>query len=466
MTPLATRLQQRLGDRRAWFHNEWFFKWHHIGGDRPVEIDLFDGRRSHYAGIAFSGSARDIYWQSIAQGLRKEIIDQLAWLETSVRTYEPALADVVIDQSVGLIIAFAHGIRREAISKDWVLRGNGINFPTEQDMGEWNGTSDKDIVAQAEALKAALFPARPAAQESLRATAAQPQSGREARPYQVALSFAGEQRSYVEDVAKALVARHIAVFYDRFRANELWGNDGAEYFHKVYSRDTQYVVMFISAEYVAKAWTRLERRSAISRQMKDSVEYILPVRFDATDVPGLPDTLQYLPADRFTPAQLAVEIAKKLGIAATAGKASDVPPPASEAMFGLVTFNYDAHNGRYVIGSGTAAFETAWSKASDTSIHLVNDPPSIHGIAIARGAAEINQVDDATAHDFSSRARTIKIGEVALVQNVDGFYAAIKVVLVEDDSRSALSNALTISYVILSSGGTDFSTQAHDTTES
>ncbi len=34
--------------------------------------------------------------------------------------------------------------------------------------------------------------------------------------YQVALSFAGEQRWYVEEVAKGLKACGVSVFYDRF----------------------------------------------------------------------------------------------------------------------------------------------------------------------------------------------------------------------------------------------------------
>ena len=41
--------------------------------------------------------------------------------------------------------------------------------------------------------------------------------------YQVALSFAGEQRSYVEQVAEHLKKRGIAVFYDDFETVNLWG---------------------------------------------------------------------------------------------------------------------------------------------------------------------------------------------------------------------------------------------------
>jgi hypothetical protein len=279
------------------------------------------------------------------------------------------------------------------------------------------------------------------------------------RSFQVALSFAGEQRDYVREVARALAARHIAVFYDEFQANALWGKDGAEHFHQIYSQDARYVVMFISAAYVAKAWTRHERRAAISRQMKEDAEYILPVRFDDSEVPGLSDTLQYLTADRFTPAELAIEIANKVGVPPTSGKASDIPAPASGAMSGEVTFDYGAFNGRYVIGAGATEFETHWSKASDTSIHLYNDPPSIHGIAIARGATGIEQISDASGYDFTSRARTFRTGEIAILRNTNGFYAAVQILRVEDDSRGATSDALTMRYIILPDGERDFTSQ-------
>lgn len=288
---------------------------------------------------------------------------------------------------------------------------------------------------------------------------------RAGRPYQVALSFAGEQRDYVEAVANALAARHIAVFYDKFEANALWGKDGAEHFHQIYSRDTQYVVMFISEAYVAKAWTRQERRAAISRQMKDEGEYILPVRFDAAEVPGLPDTMQYLMAERFTPAELAVEIAKKVGVAPTAGKASDLPPPGSGALSGEVTFDYAAHNGRYVIGTGATAFETRWSKASDASIHLYNDPPSIHGVAIARGASNFAEIADGAAYDFTSRTRTPRVGEIAILRNTNGFFAAVQILQVEDDSRGAASDVLTFRYLILPDGSNNFAAAIGTMTE-
>ena len=43
--------------------------------------------------------------------------------------------------------------------------------------------------------------------------------------YHVALSFAGEDRTYVEKVALQLQAEGVDVFYDKFEEADLWGKD-------------------------------------------------------------------------------------------------------------------------------------------------------------------------------------------------------------------------------------------------
>jgi len=43
--------------------------------------------------------------------------------------------------------------------------------------------------------------------------------------YDVALSYAGEDRAYVEQIAAQLRQEGIRVFYDEYAAAELWGND-------------------------------------------------------------------------------------------------------------------------------------------------------------------------------------------------------------------------------------------------
>jgi hypothetical protein len=156
VTPTASRLHARLEDRKRWFHNEWFFKWHHIGSQNGVQIDTFDGRHASYGGIAYSGTAVDIYWQTVVRGVRKEIVDQLAWVDAEVRAYNQQTAFRAIDECAGLLVSFARSIQRTAVEKDRILRGDGINFPPECDFGHWEGTTDTDVMRQAEALKAAL----------------------------------------------------------------------------------------------------------------------------------------------------------------------------------------------------------------------------------------------------------------------------------------------------------------------
>ena len=156
MTPTCTRLKARLDERRRWFINEWFFKWHFIGKDGPVSIDSFDGRGIHYSGFKFSGTTRDVYWDAIVRGVKKEIIEQFAWIDQEVRAYNHETALQAIDECAGQLVSFVSAIRREAVAKDRILRGDGTTFPPENDAGRWDGIDQSDIAKQAEALKSAL----------------------------------------------------------------------------------------------------------------------------------------------------------------------------------------------------------------------------------------------------------------------------------------------------------------------
>ena len=278
----------------------------------------------------------------------------------------------------------------------------------------------------------------------------------EAPRYQVALSFAGEQRDYVEEVARHLQSRSIAVFYDGFEEVGLWGRSGVEAFHAAFAEQSAYVVMFISEAYVSKAWPNHERRSALSRMIKEKDEYILPVRFDGTRVPGLPTDIIYECAQERTPAQLATMIAQKLGVQPFAGKASQVPPPRMTSETGEVVFDYSSFNGRYVIGSGVLEFETMWTKASDTDIHIYNDPRSINGVALARRCTSMSQVRDASSLDYTSRTRTPALGQIVVLRNIEGFYAALQVLGIKDDSRHDERDEIRFRYAIQSDGSADF----------
>jgi hypothetical protein len=52
--------------------------------------------------------------------------------------------------------------------------------------------------------------------------------------YDFCLSFAGEQRAYVEEVASELKSRGIRVFFDDYEKAELWGKDLYAHLDEVY----------------------------------------------------------------------------------------------------------------------------------------------------------------------------------------------------------------------------------------
>ncbi|MFQ2228138.1 toll/interleukin-1 receptor domain-containing protein [Aeromonas hydrophila] len=130
--------------------------------------------------------------------------------------------------------------------------------------------------------------------------------------YEVALSFAGEDREYVDKVANLLKENGIRVFYDIFEQTSLWGKDLYTHLADVYQNKAQYTVMFISENYAKNQWTNHERTSAQARAFIENKEYILPVRFDGTNIPGVPATIGYISLNDITPEQLVLFIVEKL----------------------------------------------------------------------------------------------------------------------------------------------------------
>lgn len=135
--------------------------------------------------------------------------------------------------------------------------------------------------------------------------------------YDVAFSFAGEQRNYVEKVKESLKEYYISVFYDNDNNVDLWGKNLYRYLDDLYSKKARYCVVFISKEYAKRPWTIHESQSVQERQFlqydsKEFQEYILPVRFDDTQIPGIRGTTGYLDAAKLTPQQLAQAIAQKV----------------------------------------------------------------------------------------------------------------------------------------------------------
>lgn len=113
------------------------------------------------------------------------------------------------------------------------------------------------------------------------------------KEYDVVISFAGEDRGYAEKIADLLLNDKFRVFYDKYEEYNLWGKDLYSHLSEVYNKCGRYCVMFLSENYAKKQWPTLERKNAQARAFKENREYILPIRIDDTEIPGIPDTVGY-----------------------------------------------------------------------------------------------------------------------------------------------------------------------------
>lgn len=116
--------------------------------------------------------------------------------------------------------------------------------------------------------------------------------------FDIALSFAGSERDFAEQIANELKQKGLDVFYDDFFKEQLWGKNLVDFFEEIYSKKSKYCLILVSEKYKNRQWTIHERKSAQMRQLKKKgEEYILPVKVDEVSLPGLPDSVGYISID-------------------------------------------------------------------------------------------------------------------------------------------------------------------------
>lgn len=110
-------------------------------------------------------------------------------------------------------------------------------------------------------------------------------------PWDVAVSFAGEDRPVVLEFVKKLEEKGIFPFYDFNHQAQLWGVDLQKKLADIYANDALYMVIFISAKYPEKDWTRFEFEIGKSAEQKRPDTYILPIIIEDVPIVGLTNTI-------------------------------------------------------------------------------------------------------------------------------------------------------------------------------
>ena len=150
-------------------------------------------------------------------------------------------------------------------------------------------------------------------------------------PYEVAISYAGEDHLYADELVAALNRRGVKLWYAEYEQHVTWGKDLYTYLSDLYQNQARYCVTFLSKHYARKAWTRHELAAAQARAFEENKEYILPIRLDGTKIPGVLPTTHYISwpptADHVATADyIADQVVKKLG------KPAYTPPPSSQPV--------------------------------------------------------------------------------------------------------------------------------------
>jgi hypothetical protein len=125
-------------------------------------------------------------------------------------------------------------------------------------------------------------------------------------------------------------------------------------------------------------------------------------------------------------------------------------------MAGRAAFDYSSHDGFFRLGVGNCEFLTHWSKAGNTSIHCYSDSTNLV-LAVAPMGTELAAISNASLFDFTSRVRTLRIGQTVIFENHASHYAAASIVRIEDDTRGASRDWLEFDFWIIEGGGDDFS---------
>lgn len=186
--------------------------------------------------------------------------------------------------------------------------------------------------------------------------------------YDVAFSFAGEDREFVEAVFDKLEGENVKVFYDKAEEVSLWGKDLYTHLKVIYSEKARFIIPFISKSYKEKIWTKHELKSANQRQLETDGEYILPYKIDETNIESIFGTLGYV--SNKTPSQLAELILRKLYASAP----DHYPEPELEIEddedFGF--YDYLESSQKYLAQGNSAVveFQTCMSKMTNAAEEL------------------------------------------------------------------------------------------------
>ncbi|MES2773887.1 MAG: TIR domain-containing protein [Bacteroidota bacterium] len=106
--------------------------------------------------------------------------------------------------------------------------------------------------------------------------------------FDIALSFAGENREIAEEIAYTLRLLDYEVFYDRLYEDNYLGSSWGKEFERIFTNDSKYVVCLLDINHKNKIWPTFERECFTE---KVQLNEVIPIFLDDTKFVGIPQDL-------------------------------------------------------------------------------------------------------------------------------------------------------------------------------
>lgn len=132
--------------------------------------------------------------------------------------------------------------------------------------------------------------------------------------FEVALSFPGQARPYIEIVANLLTDSlgDNAVFYDDFYKSQLASPSLDSILQSIYGERSKLIVVFLSVDYAEKRWCGIEFRSIRTIIHNSEYERIMFVRLDDNEIEGVFNHDGYIDARTHSERELATLILERV----------------------------------------------------------------------------------------------------------------------------------------------------------
>lgn len=179
--------------------------------------------------------------------------------------------------------------------------------------------------------------------------------------FRVALSFPGEKRAFIQEVAAALAAvlGKERVLYDEYLTAELARPNLDVYLGDLYREHSELLVPFYCADYERKEWCGIEWRQMREIIKQNRGHQIMPFRFDDMPITGVLSIDGYIMIGSRSPQQVTALILERLEAFPpkphrTTNPSAGPAPAAKKA--GAIATNYVYASPRETVGTADTVF--------------------------------------------------------------------------------------------------------------